>query len=38
MPTHTGNQSSPNALQLAHFHSVRWVGAGAGDWSGMREK
>ena len=20
------------------FHSVRWAGAGAGSWSGMREK
>ena len=24
--------------QEKHLHSVRWAGAGAGDWSGVKEK
>ena len=26
------------SLPLDNIHSVRWAGAGAGDWSGVREK
>ena len=26
------------SLPLDNIHSVRWAGAGAGNWSGVREK